>query len=49
SDLYLGPDFTDVKGWMARADVIEAPENWKKAPCYYGRNDAKHFEVHQDT
>ncbi|KPZ09429.1 Type II secretion system protein E [Pseudomonas syringae pv. spinaceae] len=37
-DLYLGPDFTDVKGLDGQSGRVEAPEAGEKAPSFYGRN-----------
>ncbi|KPB58751.1 Type II secretion system protein E [Pseudomonas savastanoi pv. phaseolicola] len=47
-DLYLGPDFTDVKGLDGQSGRVEAPENWKESAQLLREECSRHFEVHQD-
>ncbi|MBX8588642.1 GspE family protein [Pseudomonas cichorii] len=47
-DLYLGPDFTDVKGLNGRPGRVEAPESWEKDAQALREECLKHFELHQD-
>lgn len=47
-DLYLGPDFTDVKGLDGQSGRVEAPESWKQDAQLLRDECAMHFEMHQD-
>ncbi|KPB80607.1 twitching motility protein PilT [Pseudomonas syringae] len=47
-DLYLGPDFTDVKGLDGQSGRVEAPDSWKESAQLLREECSKHFEVHQD-
>ncbi|MBC8878049.1 MULTISPECIES: ATPase, T2SS/T4P/T4SS family [Pseudomonas] len=47
-DLYLGPDFTDVKGLDGQSGRVEAPESWRESAQLLREECSKHFEAHQD-
>lgn len=47
-DLYLGPDFTDVKGLDGHSGRVEAPSSWEDDARTLRAECLKHYEQHQD-
>ncbi|UXZ97257.1 Flp pilus assembly complex ATPase component TadA [Pseudomonas phytophila] len=47
-DLYLGPDFTDVKGLEGDSRRVEAPASWAEDAQVLRAECLKYYELHQD-